>query len=266
METQILLTQCLIRSKIKIVHLVLGHANSVRSYSETAIRRRSEVALPLSYFNCRVQFLEADAGVGGAELPADALLGRVAVLRPSSDLCVDGGLRGPRGQGLPRQDTQFRFGPVEPVAVSGRKHQTYATCQAAAPRQAERPGKKRRRYGCSGCRTPTPGARLGGSADGRPRLVTWCAQSTAVRRAGALVVRHWPSSSTSRVGYRRRAIRIHSRRWRAVPVARGRRPHFRQQRFGWFVPADHGIARIVRLAVEIQYLFRRGHERRLAHR
>ena len=36
--------------------------------------------------------------------------------------------------------------------------------------------------------------------------------------------------------------------------------------FGPFVPADHGIARIVRLVVEIQPLFHRGHEGCLAHR
>ncbi len=67
-----------------------------------------------------VQMFEAHAGVGGAELPVDALLGRVAGLRPRGDLRVDGFLRGhARGQGLPRQDAQFRFGPVEPAAVPG---------------------------------------------------------------------------------------------------------------------------------------------------
>ena len=35
---------------------------------------------------CRVQFLEAYAGVGGAERPMDALLGRVAVFRPGGAL------------------------------------------------------------------------------------------------------------------------------------------------------------------------------------
>ena len=43
---------------------------------------------------------EAHAGVGSAELPVDALLGRVAGLRPRGDL------RGDRG--LPRQDAQLR--------------------------------------------------------------------------------------------------------------------------------------------------------------
>ena len=52
---------------------------------------------------------EAHADVRGAALPVDACLGRVAGLRPA------------RGQGLPRQDARFRFGPVEPAAVPGRK-------------------------------------------------------------------------------------------------------------------------------------------------
>ena len=43
------------------------------------------------------------------------------------NLRIDHVLRRPaRGQGLPRQDAQFRFGPVEPAAVPGRKHQLYA--------------------------------------------------------------------------------------------------------------------------------------------
>ena len=75
---------------------------------------------------------EAYAGIGGAELPVDALLGRVADLRPRGDQRVDRGLRRhARGQGLPRQDAQFRFGHVEPTAVLGRKHQLYALGQAA---------------------------------------------------------------------------------------------------------------------------------------
>ena len=65
----------------------------------------------LSCFNYRVQFLETDADILGAELPVDARLDGVTVLRPSGDLRVDSGLRGhARGQGLPRQDAQFRFG------------------------------------------------------------------------------------------------------------------------------------------------------------
>ena len=69
-----------------------------------------------------VQMFEADAGVGGAELPVDALWGRVAGLRPRGDLRRHRVLRGPaRGQGLARQDAQFRFRPVEPAAVPGRK-------------------------------------------------------------------------------------------------------------------------------------------------
>ena len=74
---------------------------------------------------------EAHAGIGGAELPVDALLGGVAGLRPRGDLRVNLFLRGPaRGQGLARQDAQFRFGPVEPAAVPGRKHQQDAPDQA----------------------------------------------------------------------------------------------------------------------------------------
>ena len=74
---------------------------------------------------------EAHAGVRGAELPVDALLSRVAGLRPRGDLCVNLGLRRPpQGQSLPRQDAQFRFGPIEPAAVPERKHPPYALGQA----------------------------------------------------------------------------------------------------------------------------------------
>ena len=70
---------------------------------------------------------EEHAGVGGAKLPVNALLGRVAGFRPRGDLRVNRVLRRPaRGQGLPRQDAQFRFGPVEPAAMPGRKHQENA--------------------------------------------------------------------------------------------------------------------------------------------
>ena len=63
---------------------------------------------------------EVHADIGGAELPVDAL-GRVGA-RPRGALRVDRGLRRhARGQGLPRQDAQLRFGPVEPTAVPGRK-------------------------------------------------------------------------------------------------------------------------------------------------
>ena len=68
---------------------------------------------------------EVHAGVRGAELPVDAFWGRVASLRPRGDLRGDRGLRRPaRGQGLTRQDAQFRFGPVEPAAVTGRAQST----------------------------------------------------------------------------------------------------------------------------------------------
>ena len=74
---------------------------------------------------------EAHAGIGGAELPVDALWGRVAGLRLGGALRGDRVLRRPApGQGLARQDAQFRFGPVEPTAVPGRKHQLYALRQA----------------------------------------------------------------------------------------------------------------------------------------
>ena len=96
------------------------------------LKSNSTLSSTLSCFNYRVQVLEADAGVLGAELPVEARLGGVAVLRPGGDLRVDGGLRGQaRGQGLPRQAAQFRFGPVEPAAVPGRKPQAYASGQAA---------------------------------------------------------------------------------------------------------------------------------------
>ena len=60
---------------------------------------------------------EVHAGVGGAELPVDALLGRVAGLRPRGDLRDRVLRRSARGQGLARQDAQFRFGPMEPTAA-----------------------------------------------------------------------------------------------------------------------------------------------------
>ncbi len=60
-----------------------------------------------------VQMFEAHAGVGGAELPVDAFLGCVTGLRPRGDRVLR---RPARGQGLPRQDAQFRFRP----GASGR--------------------------------------------------------------------------------------------------------------------------------------------------
>ena len=45
-----------------------------------------------------------------------------------------------------------------------------------------------------------------------------------------------------------------------------RRPRCGQPLFGRFVPAEHGIARIVRLAVESPHRCHRGHEGRRAHR
>ena len=86
---------------------------------------------------------EAHVGVGGAELPIDAFLGCVAGLRPSGDLRGDRVLRGrARGQGLARQDDQFRFGPVEPAAVPGRKHPLYALGQAVCFSGRKRPEKR----------------------------------------------------------------------------------------------------------------------------
>ena len=86
---------------------------------------------------------EAHAGVGSAELPVDALLGRVAGLRPGGDLRVDRVLRRPaQGQNLARQDAQFRFGPVEPAAVPGRKHPLYAPGQAVRLGGRKRPEKE----------------------------------------------------------------------------------------------------------------------------
>ena len=86
---------------------------------------------------------EAHAGVGGAALPVDALLGGATGLRPRGDLRVDRVLRRPaRGQGLARQDAQFRFGHVEPAAVPGRKHQLYALGQTARLGGRKRPVKR----------------------------------------------------------------------------------------------------------------------------
>ena len=50
--------------------------------------------------------------------------------RPARDL---GLRRSAQGQGLPRQDAQFRFGPVEPAAVPGRKYQPYRWARSRAP-------------------------------------------------------------------------------------------------------------------------------------
>ena len=138
---------------------------------------------------------EAHAGVGGAELPVNALLGRVAGLRPRGDLRVNLFLRRPaRGQGLARQDAQFRFGPVEPAAVPGRKHQQDAPDPALGLGARKGPEKKSGTRGCSDCRRPGSGARPRGWST---RALTGCAQSTAVRRAVAWAVRHGPSGSTN---------------------------------------------------------------------
>ena len=156
---------------------------------------RSEVALLLSFFHCRVQFLEADTGVGGTELPVDALLGRVAVLRPRGDLRVNLILRGhARGQGLARQDAQLRFGPVEPAVVPGRKHQEDALGQAVRLGGRKGPGKRAVSVGVQvvADQDQTLGlvvARM--IREGLDRV------STAVRRAVAWAVRHWPSGSTN---------------------------------------------------------------------
>ncbi len=100
----------------------------------------------------------------------------------------------------------------------------------------------------------------------RTRAFTKCAQSTAVRRAVALAVCHGPSGSTNiqRVQVTRHVFIVvgggmaRTRRLRRTLVG--------PQRFGLFVPADHRIARIIGMAVEVQPRFHRGHERRLAHR
>ena len=76
---------------------------------------------------------EAHAGARGPERPVDAGLSRVVGLRPR------GVLRTARGQGLPRQDAQFRFGPVEPTAVRG----VNTRCTHRARRRASSGGKAR---------------------------------------------------------------------------------------------------------------------------
>ena len=90
-----------------------------------------------------VQMFEAHAGVGGAEQPMDAFWGCVAGLRPGGDLRVGRVLRRhARGQGLPRQDAQFRFGPVDPAAVPGRKHQADAPAPALSLGGRKGPAKR----------------------------------------------------------------------------------------------------------------------------
>ena len=72
---------------------------------------------------------EAHAGVRGAELPVDACLGAWWACAHAAPCAA----RPTRRQGLPRQDAQFQFGLVEPVAVPGRKHQPYALGQVPRP-------------------------------------------------------------------------------------------------------------------------------------
>ena len=219
-----------------------------------------------SCFNCRIQLLEAHAGVRGTELPVDTRLDGVAGLRPRGDLRVNLFLRGhARGQGLARQDAQLRFGPVEPAAVPGRIHQTYALRQAA--RFGGREGVVERGVGMG--------------------IQVVADQSQVLRLTVARVIHqrldlvrpvHGRASGGS-VGRAPRAQRLHEQPEGAGAVPhifvvvgggpsrlRGlRRPHFGQPLFELFVHADHGMARIVRQAVEIQHYFHRGHEGRLAH-
>ena len=83
---------------------------------------------------------EAHAGIRGAERPVDAFWGRVAGLRPGGDLRGDRGQRRhARGQGLPRQDAPFRFGPVEPLPCRS----VNTRCTRRARRRASARGKAR---------------------------------------------------------------------------------------------------------------------------
>ena len=155
------------------------------------------------------RMFEAHAGVGGVALPVDALLGRVAGLRPRGDLRVPA--RGPRpasacagsGPAASGRSDLLWLGHVEPAAVPGRKHQLDALGQAARLGQRKSPGKKRRRHGCSDCCRLRSDARPSGSADDPREPAPGCVQSTAVR--------HGSSGSTNR-GCRCRAARIRSRR------------------------------------------------------
>ena len=210
---------------------------------------------------------EAHTGIVGAELPVDALLSRVAGLRPRGDLRVDRGLRGhTRGQGLARQDAQFRFGPVEPTAVPGRKHPLYAPSQAARLGPRKRPVK----------RGVGMGVQIVADQDQALGLAVARMVRKGLHRARPVHARA-PGGGVGRAPL---AQRFHEHPegagaaphvcvvvgGRAARARRVRRPLVGPQRFGWFVHADHRIARIVGLAVKIQHPFPRDHEVRLRHR
>ena len=194
-----------------------------------------------------VQMFEAHAGIGGAELPMDALLDRVAGLRPRGALRVDAACVGMReGQGLARQDAQFRFGPVEPAAVPGRKHSLYAPSQTACLGGRKRPVK--RGVGMGVQIVADPDQALGLAVAWRWRFATGPAVPRTSEGAGD-------------------APHVFVVVGGGVPRTRRlRRPLVGLQRFGLLVHADHRIARIVGLAIEIQHPFPRDHEVRLRHR
>ena len=123
-----------------------------------------------------------------------------------------GPARGPRparGQGLPRQDAQFRFSPVEPTTMPGRKHPLYAPGLGGRKRPVQRGAGMGVQISQTRIRRAAWRAR-GGSA----RTCTGRAQSTAGRRAGRGPCATGPAAPrTARGG---RAARMRSRRW---PVA-----------------------------------------------
>src|SRR6476646_12243257 len=70
---------------------------------------------------CGVQALQFDACVGSGELPVCLGVVLVAVLLPGGDFLDQRLLVGdPPIEALARQDTEFRFGHIQPTAVLGR--------------------------------------------------------------------------------------------------------------------------------------------------
>ena len=183
-----------------------------------------------------------------------------AALRASAHAvtCAWTASRGPaRGQGLARQDAQFRFRPVEPAAVPGRKHQAYAPDPALGLGGRKGPAKR--------------GVGMGVQVVADPDQALGLAVARVVDQG---LDRVRPVHGRAPLAQR---LREHPDRAGAAPhvcvvvggrtarARRLRRPLVGPQRFGWLVPADHRIARIVGPAVTVQHRLHQRHERFLWH-